>query len=117
MKKLLILVVVLTSFTFAQYNSNGTDNTVIMWGKYKWANPDEVEGYSVQERNSAVNAWFSKTNQADKSLISSMFLYHYWTGAQEDVHVINEFAGVDVATQSVRDNAKINGIALSLIHI
>ena len=67
MKKLMLMALFL-SFTFAQYNTNGTDNTVIMWGKYKWANPDEVEGYSIQERNSAVNEWFSKTNQADKSL-------------------------------------------------
>ena len=110
MKKLMLMALIF-SFTFAQYNTNGADNTVIMWGKYKWANPDEVEGYSIQERNSAVNEWFSKTNQADKSLMSSMFLYHYWTGAQEDVHVVNEFASVDVATQSVRDNAKINAIA------
>ena len=92
MKKLLILVAILSSFTFAQYNSNGTDNTVLMWSKYKWTNMSEVEGGSAADRNQAVNTWYSRTNQANKMLKSSMFLYHYWTGAQEDVHISNEYA-------------------------
>ena len=90
MKKLLILVAILSSFTFAQYNSNGTDNTVLMWSKYKWTNMSEVEGGSAADRNQAVNTWYSRTNQANKMLKSSMFLYHYWTGAQEDVHILND---------------------------
>ena len=76
MKKILMLVAVLTSFTFAQYNSNGTDNTVVMWSKYKWTNMSEVDGGSAADRNQAVNTWYSKTNQANKLLKSSMFLYH-----------------------------------------
>ena len=101
MKKLLTLVAILSSFTFAQYNSNGTDNSVLMWSKYKWTNMSEVEGGSAADRNQAVNTWYSRTNQANKMLKSSMFLYHYWTGAQEDVHILNEYASVEDATEAV----------------
>ena len=111
MKKLLILVAILSSFTFAQYNSNGTDNTVLMWSKYKWTNMSEVEGGSAADRNQAVNTWYSRTNQANKMLKSSMFLYHYWTGAQEDVHILNEYASVEDATEAIRTAAKIRQTA------
>ena len=111
MKKLLILVAVLTSFTFAQYNSNGTDNTVIMWSKYKWTNMSEVDGGSAADRNQAVNTWYSRTNQANKLLKSSMFLYHYWTGAVEDVHIVNEYATVEDATEAIRSAGKIRQTA------
>ena len=113
MKKILILVAVFTSFTFAQYNSNGTDNTVVMWSKYKWTNMSEVDGGSAADRNQAVNTWYSKTNQANKLLKSSMFLYHYWTGAVEDVHIVNEYASVEDATEAIRTAGKIRQIAFS----
>ena len=111
MKKILMLVAVLTSFTFAQYNSNGTDNTVVMWSKYKWTNMSEVDGGSAADRNQAVNTWYSKTNQANKLLKSSMFLYHYWTGAVEDVHIVNEYASVEDATEAIRTAGKIRQTA------
>ena len=113
MKKILMLVAVLTSFTFAQYNSNGTDNTVVMWSKYKWTNMSEVDGGSAADRNQAVNTWYSRTNQANKLLKSSMFLYHYWTGAVEDVHIVNEYASVEDATEAIRTAGKIRQIAFS----
>jgi len=111
MKKILMLVALLTSFTFAQYNSNGTDNTVVMWSKYKWTNMSEVDGGSAADRNQAVNTWYSKTNQANKLLKSSMFLYHYWTGAVEDVHIVNEYASVEDATEAIRTAGKIRQTA------
>lgn len=106
-----MVVAVLTSFTFAQYNSNGTDNTVVMWSKYKWTNMSEVDGGSAADRNQAVNTWYSKTNQANKLLKSSMFLYHYWTGAVEDVHIVNEYASVEDATEAIRTAGKIRQTA------
>ncbi len=113
MKKLITLIAILSSFTFAQYNSNSTDNTVVMWGKYKWTNMSEVDGGSAADRNQAVNTWYSRTNQANKLLKSSMFLYHYWTGAVEDVHIVNEYASVEDATEAIRTAGKIRQIAFS----
>jgi hypothetical protein len=77
-----------------------------MWSKYKWTNMSEVDGGSAADRNQAVNTWYSKTNQANKLLKSSMFLYHYWTGAVEDVHIVNEYASVEDATEAIRLLAK-----------
>ena len=71
----------------------------------------EVEDGSAADRNQAVNTWYSRTNQANKMLKSSMFLYHYWTGAQEDVHILNEYANVEDATEAIRTAAKIRQTA------
>jgi hypothetical protein len=71
----------------------------------------EVDGGSAADRNQAVNTWYSKTNQANKLLKSSMFLYHYWTGALEDVHIVNEYASVEDATEAIRTAGKIRQTA------
>ncbi len=97
MKKILLMVM-FTTMAFSQYNADGEENTVVTWSLYKWSPMSEVEGGSVADRKASVAEYNKKRNQASKLLKSSMFLTHYWTGAVEDVHRINEFKDMNEAT-------------------
>ncbi len=97
MKKILIMVM-LTTMAFSQYNADGEKNTVLTWSLYKWTPMSEVEDGSNADRAAAVAEYNKKRNQASKLLKSSMFLTHYWTGAVEDVHRLNEFKDMNEAT-------------------
>jgi hypothetical protein len=110
MKNILVLIAVLCSFTFAQYNEG---NTVVTWVKYKWEPMTEVEGGSWQEREDITKEYHTKRNAASKILKGKMLLTHYWTGSVLDVHLLSEFKDMNDATKHSSMNAEINRVAWS----
>jgi hypothetical protein len=102
MKRLIILSV-LFSFIFAQYNQG---NTVVTWSKYKWNPMSEVEGATWTDRVNDVTEFHSKRNPVARNLLSSMMLTHYWTGSVQDVHLLGEFRNMGDAT----DYAGVNNL-------
>ena len=102
MKRLIILSV-LFSFIFAQYNQG---NTVVTWSKYKWNPMSEIEGATWTDRVNDVTEFHSKRNPVARNLLSSMMLTHYWTGSVQDVHLLGEFRNMGDAT----DYAGVNNL-------
>ena len=97
MKRLIILSV-LFSFIFAQYNQG---NTVVTWSKYKWNPMSEIEGATWTDRVNDVTEFHSKRNPVARNLLSSMMLTHYWTGSVQDVHLLGEFRNMEIGRAHV----------------
>jgi len=84
----LIVWAIMTICLFGQYNP---DNHVVAMAKYYFKqNPDG----SVDDFNERHEEYYTKMNQVDKNLISSMVLGHYWTGSSDELLVLYEWKSI-----------------------
>lgn len=91
-----IIWAIMTVCLFGQYNP---DNHVVMVYKLEFKqNPDG----SVKDYSEKAEEYYTKTNRADKNLISQMVLGHRWSGASKDLVHISEWKSVADADASQR---------------
>lgn len=100
-KRLLILLISLsvTGLLNAQYNP---DNHVVTISKYYLNDWREVEDGSPEERKDVFHEHNKKMNPLQPKLLSSMYLGHYWSGKTDEVLVLNEWASIADADETIR---------------
>jgi len=86
----------------AQYNP---DNHVVTLSKYYLEPLSSVENGSAEERKEVMEENAKKMNPLQTKLISNMTLWHYWTGTSNEVLVINEWASIADADETIRTTA------------
>ena len=86
----------------AQYNP---DNHVVILSKYYLEPLSSVENGSAEERKEVMEENAKKMNPLQTKLISNMTLWHYWTGTSNEVLVINEWASIADADETIRTTA------------
>lgn len=83
----------------AQYNP---DNHVVTISKYYLSDWRKVEDGSPKERKEVFEKYNKKMNRLQSKLISSMHLGHYWSGSSGEVLVVNEWASITHADETIR---------------
>jgi len=86
----------------AQYKP---DNHVVTLSKYYLEPLSSVENGSAEERKEVMEENAKKMNPLQTKLISNMTLWHYWTGTSNEVLVINEWASIADADETIRTTA------------
>lgn len=86
----------------AQYNP---DNHVVTLSKYYLEPLSSVENGSAEERKEVMEENAKKMNPLKDKLLSTMVLGHYWTGTSNEVLVINEWASIADADETIRTTA------------
>lgn len=83
----------------AQYNP---DNHVVTISKLYLNDWREVEDGSTEERKEVFEEEAKKMNPLKEKLISSMVLGHYWSGTSNEVVVLNEWASIADADETIK---------------
>ena len=90
----------------AQYNP---DNHVVTLSKYYLEPLSSIENGSAEERKEVMEENAKKMNPLQTKLISSMTLWHYWTGKSNEVleiHVWASLADADATIIEAQDTRK-----------
>ena len=82
----------------AQYNP---DNHVVTLSKYYLEPLSSIENGSAEERKEVMEENAKKMNPLQTKLISSMTLWHYWTGKSNEVLEIHEWASLTDADATI----------------
>ena len=82
----------------AQYNP---DNHVVTLSKYYLEPMSSIENGSAEERKEVMEENAKKMNPLQTKLISSMTLWHYWTGKSNEVLEIHEWASLTDADATI----------------
>ncbi len=100
-KRLLVVLVSVSvsGLLHAQYNP---DNHVVTVSKYYLSDWRKAENGSPEERKEVFEEHNKKMNPLQTKLRSSMYLGHYWSGKSEEVLVVNEWASISDADETIR---------------
>ena len=95
----LSIFISVTGILQAQYNP---DNHVVTISKYYLNDWRDVEEGSPEERKEVFQEHNKKMNPLQTKLISSMYLGHYWSGKTGEVLILNEWASIADADETIR---------------
>ena len=98
----LCICISVTGILQAQYNP---DNHVVTISKYYLKAMKDIEDGSSEERKESFEEEAKKMNPLKDKLLSTMVLGHYWTGTSNEVLVINDWASIADADETIRTTA------------
>ena len=94
-----LISIALSGIVQAQYDP---ENHVVTLSKYYLEPISEVEDGSAEERKEVLEEDAKKLNALETKLLSSMTLGHFWSGRTNEVLVVNEWASVSDADETIR---------------
>ena len=99
-KRIVILCISISvlGILHAQYNP---DNNVVTISKLYLNDVRDVEDGSYEERKEVLEEYTKKMNPLQDKLISSMHLGHFWSGATDEVTILNEWASIADADATI----------------